>query len=58
MKKITQRRIANQEWSARRGLRLTVETVRLLNPEALSQAMSGCDTTSFPTQAPALSKDC
>ena len=41
-----------------RKLQLTVETVRLLSPEALAQAMSGCDSTTTPTQAPAKSVGC
>jgi hypothetical protein len=58
MKKITKGSIPNPGRSARRALRLTVDTVRLLRPEALAQAMSGCDTTSFPTQIPQVSKIC
>lgn len=58
MKKITKGSITNPERNARRALRLTAETVRLLGPEALAQAMSGCDTTSFPTQVPQGSKGC
>lgn len=58
MKKIFGLGITNQERKVRRGLRLTVETVRLLSPEALAQAMSGCDSTSNPTHAPAISEFC
>jgi uncharacterized protein with ACT and thioredoxin-like domain len=58
MKKIAQGPIANQERNRLRKLRLTVETVRLLGPEALAQAMSGCDSTTNPTQAPAKSAGC
>lgn len=58
MKKIAQGKITNLERNVRPVLRLTAETVRLLSPEALAQAMSGCDTTSFPTESPQLSKLC
>jgi hypothetical protein len=52
MKKMTSSRITNQEHNKRRVLRLAVETVRSLRSEALAQALSGCDTTSFSTQRP------
>lgn len=58
MKKIAPGRIANSERGVRRELRLTLETVRLLSPEALVQAMSGCDTGSTPTEVPGVSKIC
>jgi len=58
MKKITPGGITNPERSGRRVLRLTVETVRLLRPAALAQAMSGCNTTSFTTESPPVSKVC
>ena len=49
MKKMPPRSITNPEQRGRRVLRLTLETVRVLRPEALAQAMSGCDTTSWTT---------
>ncbi len=52
MKKMTRSHITHSERSERRVLRLTQETVRLLRPEALAQAMSGCDTTSWTTDKP------
>ena len=58
MKKIAQRQITNPERDRLRRLRLTVETVRLLSAEALAQAVSGCDSTTTPTQAPAKSVGC
>jgi uncharacterized protein with ACT and thioredoxin-like domain len=58
MKKIAKGSITNPERNARRVLRLTVETVRLLRPEALAEAMSGCDTTSYATQIPQATKGC
>jgi uncharacterized protein with ACT and thioredoxin-like domain len=58
MKKIAQGTITNPERDRLRKLRLTVETVRLLSPEALAQAVSGCDSTTTPTQAPAKSAVC
>jgi hypothetical protein len=58
MKKIAQGQTANRERNRLRKLRLTVETVRLLSPEALAQAVSGCDSTTGPTQAPAKSVGC
>lgn len=58
MKKKAPVGIANPGQSRRRVLRLTVETVRLLRPEALAQAMSGCDTTSYTTQAPVNTGQC
>jgi hypothetical protein len=50
--KRTPRRITDQERNERRVLRLTVETVRVLHSEALAQAMSGCETTSYTTDKP------
>lgn len=50
MKKATPGGITNPERNMRRRLRLTHETVRLLQPEALARALSGCDTTSFATE--------
>lgn len=58
MKKIAPGGITNPERSRRRVLRLTVETVRLLRSEALAEAMSGCNTTSFTTESPPVSKVC
>jgi hypothetical protein len=58
MKKIVQGLIANPGQGRRRELRLMVETVRLLSPEALAQAISGCDTGSNPTQASVRSVGC
>jgi hypothetical protein len=58
MKKITQRRITNPERDTQRALRLTAETLRLLDPEALARAISGCDTGSYPTDAPVVSRNC
>lgn len=58
MKKIAKGRITNPGRGVRQELRLTLETVRLLSPEALAQAMSGCDTGSTPTQVPGVSKAC
>lgn len=58
MKKIIPGSITNPKRRERRVLRLTVETVRLLRPEALVQAISGCDTSSFTTEAPPVSKVC
>jgi hypothetical protein len=59
MKKKAPGSISNPERNARRVLRLTVETVRLLRPEVMAQVMSGCDTTSSNTeQFPGASKGC
>lgn len=58
MKKIAQLRVTDPEQRRRRELRLTQETVRLLGPEALARAVSGCDTGSNPTQAPAATVHC
>ncbi|HEX8114745.1 MAG TPA: hypothetical protein VF516_43745 [Kofleriaceae bacterium] len=58
MKKMIRSSITHPERNERRALRLTQETVRLLRPEALAQAMSGCDTTSWTTDAPVASKAC
>lgn len=49
MKKMSPRSITNPEQRRRRVLRLTLDTVRVLRPEALAQAMSGCNTTSWTT---------
>lgn len=57
MKKKAQGGITNPERDRRAVLRLTAETVRLLCPEALARAMSGCNTTSFTTESPGVSKD-
>jgi hypothetical protein len=58
MKKMAPGGITNPERSGRRTLRLTAETVRLLRPEALALAMSGCDSTSFTTERPQGSGGC
>jgi hypothetical protein len=58
MKKITRKMITDPEHLRRRELRLTAETVRRLSPEALAQAVSGCDTGSNVTQAPAKTVGC
>jgi hypothetical protein len=58
MKKMTSSSITNSERNERRVLRLTVDTVRVLRPEALAQAMSGCVTTSWTTEIPQASKSC
>lgn len=47
MKKMPPTAITNPEQRGRRVLRLTSDTVRVLRPEALAQAMSGCVTTSW-----------
>ena len=52
MKRLAQRGITNLERNARRVLRLTQETVRVLGSDELSQAVSGCDTTSWTTERP------
>jgi hypothetical protein len=46
------RTITDPGRNERRVLRLTVETVRVLRSEALAQAMSGCETTSWTTVKP------
>jgi hypothetical protein len=58
MKKKAPGSISNPVRNARRVLRLTAETVRLLRPEAMAQVMSGCDTGSNTTEAPPVSKVC
>lgn len=58
MKKPVRITITNPERNARRVLRLTMETVRLLDPEALARAISGCNSTSNPTDAPMNTKGC
>jgi hypothetical protein len=49
MKKNTRAHVANPEPGRRRALRLSHETVRMLNPTDLARAAggSGCDTTSW-----------
>jgi hypothetical protein len=49
MKKIA-RRITDPERKRKRTLRLSQETVRKLSFDELSQAASGCDTTSWTTE--------
>jgi hypothetical protein len=58
MKKKAPGSISNPERNARRVLRLTAETVRVLRPEAMARVMSGCDTTSSNTEFPQASKGC
>jgi len=58
MKKLAPGRISNSERSVRRVLRLTAETVRLLDPEAMAGVLAGCDTTSNPTESPPVSRTC
>jgi hypothetical protein len=52
MKKLAQRGITNPEQIGKRVLRLSQETVRVLGTGELSQAISGCDTTSWTTEKP------
>ena len=52
MKRLPQRAITNPERVAKRVLRLSQETVRVLGSDDLSQAISGCDTTSWTTERP------
>lgn len=47
MKKMPSISITNPKQRERRVLRLTPDTVRVLSPEALAQALSGCVTTSW-----------
>jgi hypothetical protein len=47
MKKMPPTGITNPGQRKRRVLRLTPDTVRVLQPEALAEAMSGCVTTSW-----------
>ena len=49
MKKTT-RHITDPERKKKRVLRLSQETVRRLSSDELSQAVSGCDTTSWTTE--------
>lgn len=61
MKKMPPTGITNPKQRARRVLRLTPDTVRVLRPEALAQALSGCDTTSWTswtTNAPQATQGC
>ena len=58
MKKLTPSSITNPERNMRRRLRLTQETVRVLEPEALARALSGCDTTSYTSEHPQGSNVC
>jgi len=58
MKKVTSVSITNPERKPRRRLQLAHETVRLLKPEALALALSGCDTTSYTSEVPQASKVC
>ena len=52
MKKKTRRRAVNPDVKKRRALRIAQETVRTLGSDDLTQAASGCDTTSWTTEAP------
>lgn len=52
MKKKTRRRTAKQDAKKERALRIAQETVRTLGSDDLTQAASGCDTTSWTTEAP------
>jgi len=56
MKKMTSSSITNPERHERRVLRLKADTVRLLRAEALAQAISGCTTSSYTTEAPPVTK--
>lgn len=49
MKKRPLTTITKPERRGRRVLRLTPDTVRVLRPDALTQALSGCVTTSWLT---------
>ena len=52
MKKKTRRRVVTPESKKRRALHVAQETVRTLGSDDLTQAASGCDTTSWTTEAP------
>jgi len=53
MKKRQQQTTKGLENTRRRVLRLAQESIRTLGSDDLSQAISGCDTTSFTTEKPA-----
>lgn len=50
MKKNTRAHHANPEPRSRRVLRLSNETIRVLNATDLGDAIGGCDSTTTPTQ--------
>jgi uncharacterized protein with ACT and thioredoxin-like domain len=58
MKKLASGTISNPERHARRMLRLTTETVRLLGPVALVEVISGCNSTTSPDPVPGNSQKC
>jgi hypothetical protein len=56
MKKKVPGSISNPERNERRALRLTAETIRVIDPEAMAGVISGCDTGSYTTEVPPVSK--
>ncbi|HEX3760136.1 MAG TPA: hypothetical protein VHW23_15575 [Kofleriaceae bacterium] len=52
MKKTLPRRITNPERIVPRRLQLAQEKVRVLRPEALALALSGCDSTTWTSKQP------
>jgi len=50
LKNSTRRNIPYTEQNGKRVLRLSQDTVRMLRSDELSQAVSGCDTTSWSTE--------
>lgn len=58
MKKKAPGSISNPGRNARRALRLTAETIRVIDPEAMAGVISGCDTGSYTTEAPAATRTC
>lgn len=50
MKKKAPGSISNPGRNARRPLRLTAETIRVIEPEAMTGVISGCDTGSYTTE--------
>ena len=56
MKKKAPGSISTPGRNARRALRLTAETIRVIDPEVMIGVISGNDTTSYTTEVPPVSK--
>ena len=58
MKKTTAKRVLSSDSAKKRVLRLSRETVRALTATELTQAVSGCDMTTWTTVQPDGSAAC
>jgi hypothetical protein len=58
MKKTTRHGMTGPDVKQKRALRLAQETVKTLSSGELTQAISGCNTTSWSSEVPPATKNC